>query len=385
MRLSLLGLILVCCAFAQAPNPPAPNPAANVRSPEIHPDGKITFRLYAPKVTEVSMRGEWMPGSDRAALVKDETGVWSVTLTPPKADLYSYSFQVDGVTIIDPRNPAVKLGATSSTTSLVEMPGEAAAFHAIQNVPHGTVHIHHYMSKATGTMRRVHVYTPPGYEGDAKAKYPVLYLLHGSGDTDAEWSYLGRAGIILDNLAVKGKVKPMLIVMPDGHPVKSTDPSARNQNTARFSEDLLGDVIPLVEKTYRVSTSREHRALAGLSMGGMQTLSVGLANLDKFSHLGVFSAGAGGREANASAFETAHAAVLGNAAKTNKQLRLFWIACGKADFLRPSVEALLGSLNQHGIKHTWRESEGGHTWTNWRVYLSEFAPLLFQASAESNN
>ncbi|MBK5293902.1 MAG: hypothetical protein JJE04_19790 [Acidobacteriia bacterium] len=187
----------------------------------------------------------------------------------------------------------------------------------------------------------------------------------------------------MDNLG--GKAKPMLIVMPDGHPLKSSDPAARAQNTARFSEDLTGDVIPLIEKTYRVSASREHRALAGLSMGGMQTLSVGLANLDKFSHLGVFSAGAGGREANASAFETTHAAVLGNAAKTNKQLRVFWIACGKTDSLRASVEALLGSLNKHGIKHTWRESEGGHTWTNWRVYLSEFAPLLFQTPLESNH
>ncbi|MBK5293903.1 MAG: hypothetical protein JJE04_19795 [Acidobacteriia bacterium] len=181
MRLPFLTVIFVTCALAQAPSP-----GSTVRSPEIHADGKVTFRLYAPKATEVSMRGEWMPGTDRAPLVKDESGVWSVTLGPLRADLYGYSLQVDGVTIIDPRNPAVKLGATSSTTSLVDIPGEAAAFHTVRNVPHGTVHIHYYMSKATGSMRRVHVYTPPGYEMDAKAKYPVLYLLHGSGDTDAE-------------------------------------------------------------------------------------------------------------------------------------------------------------------------------------------------------
>jgi len=319
-----------------------------------------------------------MEGPGRLPLAKGDDGVWSLTVGPLPADLYSYSFQADGLQVLDPRNPLVKLGATSSNTSLVDIPGERAAFHAIRDVPHGTVHVHHYASKPAASMRRLHVYTPPGYEKNGQTKYPVLYLLHGSGDTDAEWYYLGRAGIILDNLLAAGKSRPMLIVMTDGHPVK--DPAARPQNTARFSEDLLTEVIPLIERTYRVNTSRDQRALAGLSMGGMQTLTVGLANLDKFSYLGVFSAGAGGRERDASAFERTHAAVLAKPEDTNKKLRLFWIACGKTDFLLPSVEALLESLNKHNIRHTWRPTEGGHTWTNWRFYLAEFLPLLFSAS-----
>lgn len=327
------------------------------------------------------MRGEWMEGAGRLPLVKNEQGVWSLTVGPLPADLYSYSFQVDGLQVVDPRNPLVKMGATASNTSLVDIAGERVAFHAIRDVPHGTVHVHHYMSKPAGYMRRLHVYTPPGYEKNSQ-RHPVLYLLHGSGDTDAEWYYLGRAGIILDNLLAAGKSRPMLIVMTDGHPVKADnrDPASRAHNTARFSEDLLSEVIPLIERTYRVSASREQRALAGLSMGGMQTLAVGLSNLDKFSHLGVFSAGAGGRERDASAFEKTHAAVLSKPEETNKKLRLFWISCGKTDFLMPSVEALLASLNQHNIRHTWRLTEGGHTWTNWRFYLAEFLPLLFGAS-----
>ena len=376
----LLAFLLTACAAALCQ--PAPPTGPTVRSPEIHPDGRVSFRLLAPKATEVTLRGEWMEGAGRLPLAKNDEGVWSITVGPLPADLYSYSFQVDGLQVVDPRNPLIKLGATASNTSLIDIPGERAAFHAIREVPHGTVHVHHYMSRPAASMRRMHVYTPPGYEKITQTKYPVLYLLHGSGDTDAEWYYLGRSGIILDNLLAVGKARPMLIVMTDGHPVKADnrDPGARAQNTARFSEDLLTEVIPLIERTYRVNASREHRALAGLSMGGMQTIAVGLPNLDKFSHLGVFSAGAGGRERDASAFEKTHAAVLAKPEDTNKKLRLFWIACGKNDFLLPSVDALLASLNRHGIRHTWRPTEGGHTWTNWRFYLAEFLPLLFGAS-----
>ena len=351
--------------------------AAAVVSPELHADGRITFRLSAPKATEVTLRGEWMGSGKREALAKDEKGVWSVTVGPIAPDLYSYTFSVDGLTIADPRNPMVKLGARSGPVSLVDMAADLKSRHSFRDVPHGVVHIHHYSSRATGTVRRVHVYTPPGYDLGARTQYPVLYLLHGSGDTDAEWYYLGRAGAILDNqLAARSATKPMIIVMPDGHPSRagSSSPQGGGMANELFGDDLLNDVMPLVERAYRVSPNRSHRALAGLSMGGGQTLTVGLANLDKFSHLGVFSMGA----RDAAAFEQRHASVLGKPEATNKQLKLFWIACGKEDSLIPSVGTLRSTLDKHGIKHIYRESEGGHSWSIWRLYLDEFYPMLFQ-------
>jgi enterochelin esterase family protein len=306
-------------------------------------------------------------------MAKDERGIWTATIGPLPADMYNYTFSVDGLSIADPRNKTVKLGARSGPTSVLEVSGDRSAFLAIRNVPHGTVHIHHYFSKPVNGMRRLHVYTPPGYDPSARTRYPVLYLLHGSGDTDAEWDYLGRSGIILDNLLADGKAKPMVVVMPDGHAAAGGD------NTGKFGEDLLNEVIPLVEHGYRVSAAREQRALAGLSMGGAQTMAVGLPNLDKFSHLGVFSMGVGGRAGGGGeAFEKTHQSVLSKAEETNKKLKLFWIACGKEDFLMPGVVTLRQVLDKNNVKYIYRESEGGHNWYNWRIYLSEFYPMLFK-------
>ena len=350
----------------------------NFISPEVHGDARVTFRLLAPKAAEVTLRGEWMEGQVRAALVKDDQGLWSVTVGPLRPDLYSYSFTVDGLTISDPRNPVLKPGARSYS-SLVDIPGPEVAFHALRPVPHGDLHIHHYSSAALGAVRRIHVYTPPGYASNPKQRYPVLYLLHGSGDTDAEWSSVGRAGWILDNLIAGGKAQPMLIVMPNGHATdaRDRDPAARGQNTAKFEAELTGDIIPLVEKTYRVEARRERRALVGLSMGGMQSLNIGLAHLNLFSHIGVFSAGIGGRLGTVQDFENKFQAVLSKPEATNKQLALFWIGCGKTDFLFQSVQELIGTLKKNGVRHVYHESEGGHVWWNWRMYLAELAPLLF--------
>jgi enterochelin esterase family protein len=342
-----------------------------VKSPEIQPDRRVTFRLYAPATRAVTLRGEWMTDNKPVALVKADDGVWSFTTEPLRPDLYNYRFNVDGLNVADPQNALVKTGRNVAASSLLDIPGPEAAFHALRPVPHGTVHIEWYMSKAVDSIRRMHVYTPPGYEAGA-ARYPVLYLLHGAGDDDVGWTEVGRANLILDNLLADGRTKPMIVVMPDGHAVN--DPAMRAHNTEKFEADLIGDIIPLVERKYRAAPGRDNRALAGLSMGGMQTLEIGLRNVDKFAALGVFSAGV----ANAAAFQKRHADVLADPAKLNRHLKLFWIGIGKSDFLYKSNQTLLTELDTRNIRHVYRESEGGHVWYNWRLYLSEFAPQLFR-------
>lgn len=362
---SLALFLFPALLAAQTAQPPA------FRSPEVHPDGRVTFRLHAPKAGSVAVRAEWMPGNQNLTLTKDGEGLWSGTSEAASPDLYWYHFVVDGVKTVDPRNPLLKTGARS-TDSAVDIPGEAAAFHALQNVPHGTVHVEYYPSAATGGLRRLHVYTPPGYE-QGRGRLPVLYLLHGSGDTDREWTSYGRAGLIADNLMAQGKLKPLVIVMTDGHPADPNDQALRTRNTELFVKDLIESVIPFAEKRYRIDARRERRALAGLSMGGGQTLAAGLKNLDKFSALGVFSMGIRDDQ-----FETEHKAVLDAPAATNAKLRLFWIGCGKDDFLWQNAVRLHETMDKKGIRHTWRATEGAHTWPVWRKYLHEVLPQLFQ-------
>ena len=361
MRSSRLCLVLISLFAAVA-----------LAQPQQLPDGKVVFKLKAPKATEVTIRGDWMEGGKGLPLVNNGQGEWSITIDAMQPDLWSYNFFVDGVKTIDPANVMTKGGARY-LDSAVDVKGPAAEFQALRDVPHGTVTAHWYMSKATSTVRRIHVYTPPGYNPAARTKYPVLYLLHGSGDSDREWSAWGRANWILDNLLAEGKAKPMIVVMPDGHPVTGTDPAVRAKASQVFMDDLIGSVMPLAESAYKIDARRQSRALAGLSMGGGQTLYVGLRNLDKFSHLGVFSMGVRG-----AGFEKEHAAVFADPAKTNKQLKVFQVMCGTTDFLYKSALALHQTLDKAGIKHTWIESSGGHIWPNWRRYLRDFAPLLFQ-------
>jgi len=369
-QLGPVTLLLCAAAYAQPQQPP-PTPNSTLKSPEVNPNKSVTFRIYAPEAKVVQMRGDWMTDPPVQKLTREDNGVWTVTAGPLRPDLYTYFFLVDGVQVLDPKNNLVKTGLSSSSESMVDIPGDESAFHALRPVPHGSLHVEWYMSKATDGMRRLHVYTPPGYDSGS-SRYPVLYLLHGGGDTDAGWTEVGRANFILDNLLAEKKAKPMIIVMPDGHPIK--DPAQRSRSLEVFSKDLIGDVLPLIEKKYRTAPGRENRALAGLSMGGMQTLEVGLSNVDKFSYLGVFSAGV----RDPAEFEKAHGDVLSDAKKTNQDLRLFWVAIGKTDFLYKNNQTLLASLDAHNVRHVYRESDGGHVWWNWRIYLSEFAPQLFR-------
>ncbi len=383
---ALLTLALVTSPRAEAqPARRQPTPNDLLKSTEVSADHKVTFRIYAPKASEVSVSGDFGAGGK---LTKDEKGVWSITVGPFTPDFYSYTFSVDGVRTIDPKSAMIKQGI-GSLESMFLLPGAEADFEATKDVPHGEVHIAWYRSGTLDASRSMHVYTPPDYEVGSE-QYPVLYLLHGGGDEDSGWSTIGRAGFILDNLVAEKKAVPMIVVMPNGsmprpanlprfEPGTTPTPEARAaMETARnrFTDELLKDVVPYVEKHYRVKTGQENRALAGLSMGGGQTLQVATTHPDEFAYVGVWSAGIGGR--NAESFETRNESFLKNADHVNKVVKLFSISVGDKDFTLNGSKSLAESLEKHGIKHELHVSGGGHTWINWRHYLSEFAPKLFR-------
>jgi enterochelin esterase-like enzyme len=347
----------------------APPPIASC---EVKQDRTVTFRMRAPEATDVKVGGDFIQGPQQ--MTKDDEGIWSVTLGPLNPAIYSYTFRVNGVAVVDPVNPMIKLGERSSE-SMFEIPGEKPAPYDMENVPHGTVHVSYYESKSLEAPRRIDVYTPPGYES-GKGTYPVLYLLHGSGDTEAGWTTIGRANLILDNLIAAGKAKPMIVVMPYGRvrPDVYLAPFATaNTQPDAFSNDLLNDVIPMVEKMYRISGKPDQRAIAGLSMGGGQALQIGLHHLDQFHSIGAFSAAL-----RAQNVEEQYKDVLGDAAGTNKKLKVFYIACGKADALFAPAQAFDETLTKHEIHHTFAPSEEGHVWRNWRNYLADFTPQLFR-------
>jgi enterochelin esterase family protein len=341
-------------------------------SPEIAADRRVTFRLQAPKATEVSVSGEFMSGSK--ALQKNADGLWSVTVGPIDPEIYYYNFTVDGVRTLDPGNPGVKSGSTASTIqSVLEVPGDRPAFYDGQDVPHGEIRTHWYQSKSLNSLRRLTVYVPPGYDRDAAARLPVLYLFHGANADETAWTRLGRVNLILDNLLAAGKMKPFLVVMPFGYGALPGTPGSQN-NTALFSRDLIEDVIPFVQAQYRTRPDRDHRAIVGLSMGGGQSLTIGLNHLDLFSYVGGFSAALN----NAGDYGKTFAG-LADPAAANRQLHLLWIGCGSEDSLFPAAKKFSAYLTEHDIKHTFRESGGAHTWINWRHYLNEVGPLLFRA------
>lgn len=353
-----------------------------VVSPEVAADGKVTFRILAPEAGRVRLSASDIPGVGQGAeMVKGTNGVWEVTLGPIRGGAYRYNFNVDGVPVIDPRNPATS-ESNNNTWSLVYVPGEE--FMDTREVPRGAVAEVTYYSTSLKRFRRLHVYTPPGYESGA-GKFPVFYLLHGAGDSDDSWSSVGRAGFILDNLIAEKKAKPMLVVMPAGHAGPFRMGGGRPA-VDEFARDFLNDIMPLIEKTYRVETDRNSRALAGLSMGGGQTLNIGIPNLDKFGYLGVFSSGIfgitggnrfGGNGPAGQSFEEQHQAKLDNP-ELKKGLKLFWFSTGKDDFLVETSRATVAMFKKHGFNVVYKESEGGHTWINWRDYLHQFAPQLFQ-------
>lgn len=358
---------------------------SNWKSVEVADDRTVKFRISAPNASEVIASGDF---GAAVRLTKDDSGIWSGTTPPLSSDFYSYNFSVDGVRTLDPRNVTIKPGI-NSLENIFEVPGDANAYQADRAVPHGDIRAVWFDSKAHGKQRRMHVYTPPGYEG-GKDKYPVFYLLHGGGDEDAGWSTIGRAGFILDNLIADGKAVPMLVVMPDGtmnippeirRPARGEEPSpefraAQAATQAKFVADLTGDIIPYVESHFRVNPGRENRALAGLSMGGGQTLSTLVSHPDAFAYVGIWSAGL--FRDKPEEWATAHKDFLSAADKVNKDVKLLTITIGDKDFLLEGSKALEEVFKKYGINYEGELTSGGHTWTNWRRYLNSFAARLFR-------
>jgi enterochelin esterase family protein len=319
-----------------------------------------------------------------ADMEKGDDDIWETSVGPIPAGAYRYSFNVDGVSVIDPTNSATSESNTN-TWSLAYVPGSDIC--DATKVPHGAVSQVTYYSQTLDRFRRFHVYTPPGYE-KGEGQYPVLYLLHGAFDCDASWSTVGRAGFILDNLIAAGKARPMIVVMPAGHtaPFRFGPPAPGGRSfehqLAEFGEDFSQDLRPYVETNYRVLNDRAHRAIAGLSMGGVQTLNVAFADLNEFAYIGVFSsgifgiAGGFGGAPPSTEWEDSHKAILDDA-DLRSGLKLVWFATGKDDFLARTSQATVDMLKSHGFEVEYRETEGGHTWINWRDYLHQFAPLLF--------
>lgn len=360
-------LVFLIATLLSAQTPP-PTPPAPVISPEVSADRRVTFRLRAANAQKVEVALE---GRGRMPMTRGEDGIWTLTTDSLPADIYGYSFAIDGTNFIDPNNGQLKTNALSPTSAVL-VPGEKPMPWEHTSVPHGAVHHHFYESKIVGDKRDFFVYTPPGY--DASKRYPLLVLLHGFSDYADGWTTVGKANLIFDNLIAEGKAKPMVVVMPLGYGVpvevirqRTANPGLFRKNAPLFAEALLGEVLPAVEKSYRLAPERSKRAITGLSMGGAEALLVGLNHLDKFAYVGAFSAGGAGN----------------NPAETypklssddNKRMKL-WMACGTEDRLIDANRKLVEWLKSKDVQHTWVETPGAHTWLVWRRYLSDFAGQL---------
>ena len=339
--------------------------------PEVQADNRVTFRLYANQAENVTVRGQWGKTPIEMVRPDGENAAWTVTTDPIPAGVWEYRFLVDGMSIIDPFNPSIK-PQREPNTSILHVPGSPLNPWDFKSVPHGTVHNHSYFCKSLGRRRDMVVYTPPGYETDKEKVYPLLVLQHGSGDNQQTWVAHGKAHWILDSLLAEQQAVPMIVLMIDGHPqgqVQRDDSGAVDKSLVAFGKELFEDAIPLLEAKYRVETKPERRAIAGLSMGGWQSINVGLQNLDRFAWIGSFSGAA-----DVATLGT----TLNDPKTTNEQAKLIWIACGKEDFLLDRNLTLVDAFKSHGVKHQWSSIEGDHSWPVWRTYLNDFLPLLFR-------
>lgn len=397
-------------AAPQSPQQPAPapiaqNPAAPggrggrggpaVVSPQIEADRRVTFRVLAPNATTVTVGGDingsLAPDPDApppqappsgppagrggappaVTMIKGENGIWSgTTVRPVRPGAWRYTFNVDGVTVVDSRNVSVTT-SQSQVQSLLVVPGD---FSETRDVPHGTVGAVRYVAKSLNNARReMYVYTPPGYEKGAN-RYPVLYLIHGGGDTALSWSTVGRANNILDNLLADKKAVPMIVVMPSGWTPSGGQVMTSDATKDPFNDELMKDIIPFVDANYRTMSNPDHRALSGLSMGGIQTLNIGLHNLGTFRYVAVMSSGWTTEQDREFFYKTEAARI----PKYNAALKLFWWGWGETDIARANGLAVIEKFKSQGVRIETRESPGGHTWDNWRLYLFEVAPKLFR-------
>lgn len=360
----LTSLLAVVTAVAQ--------PAPGIVSPEVHADRRVTFRVAAPKAVDVQLRTDWQRAN--LPLTKSDDGTWTITVGPLAPSTYIYSFVIDGIAMADPVNPRMKLRMRTSG-SLVEVPAPAPGLEEARDVPHGAIEMNwHKSSVLDGETRSIWVYTPPGYAAQTAGRFPVLYLLHGNNDRPAGWVDVGNLHFIADNLIAEKKMIPMVVVMPLGHVLPYGVPAQPPRtNTAVFEEYLLRDVIPFIEGKYRLAESRNHRAIAGMSMGAEQSLHVFFRHLDRFSSVGAFSPN-GFRP-----LETRAAEVLGDPKVTNTKIDVLWLGCGRQDAGHFSgSQKITDALTAHGIRHIWHPTEGAHNYALWRQHLLEFLPRLFQ-------
>ena len=376
MGLFFLTLLLSPGSFGQFMQGP------RIVSPEIHSDNTVTFRIRAPLASEVRISGEWMPGFGASEpLAPSDSGLWSITVGPLMPEFYGYVFIVDSVQVLDPLNGLIKRDGVRNASVLL-VPGEKSDLYEMKDIPHGTLSKVWYPSPTLNLTRRMYVYTPPGYENSTD-HYPVFYLLHGGGGDEDAWTTLGRVPQILDNLIAQGKARSMIIVMPNGNAYQAAGPGDApvipretaqtpvdyTQYVGKFEESLVKDIIPYIESHYRVMATKENRAIAGLSMGGGHTIRATNSHPELFGYIGVFSSGT--REPD-EAFEQQIDAL------KESGINLYWIGCGADDFVYASAKTLREVLDKHDFEYTYYESSGGHTWANWRIYLSELAPLLFR-------
>jgi len=360
-------------------------------SPEVHPDRTVTFRIRFPQATTVTLTGDWLatlatPTGGTMPMTKDAEGIWSVTSEPLEPTVHLYFFTVDGQAIADPINPRMKLRVRTSA-SLVEVPGSPVPPWQVRDIPHGSMDWNLHHSAAYNDTHEFLVYLPPGYF-QSTARYPVLYLVHGAGDTAMGWGTAGAANLILDSLIAEKKAVPMIVVMPfngsnnpgtAGGGGRGAGPStgsgpAGAPAVSPFEEYMLKDLIPYVDAKYRVAPGRDNRAMAGLSAGGAATYNIGLKHLELFSAFGLFSAAGGG----GADFATRYPQLAANAKDTNAKIHVLWIGCGTEDPLDAGAKTLDAELTRLQIVHTYMDRAGGHVWPVWRWTLSEFAPRLFQ-------
>lgn len=355
------------------PGVPACTNVSGADYPRVLPGGRVVLRVAAPDAREVQFKLD-----KPYAAARDASGVWTATTDPQVPGFHYYWLVIDNVPVNDPSSET--FFGYGRETSGIEVPEAGADYSAPRDVPHGDVRERWYQAKTTGEWRRVFVYTPPGYDADPSRRYPVLYLQHGRGENERGWSRQGRVGFILDNLIADGKAKPMLIVMEHGYAHTAGEPADWDfsRDLAVFATVMINDLVPMVDRTYRTIPDREHRALAGLSMGGSQALQIGLSHLDAFAYIGAFSAG--GLDGGPDELRKMHGGVMADDAAFNRRVHLLWLGVGTAEppGFGAGVKLLHENLAKAGINSTYYESPGtAHEWLTWRRCLHEFAPLLF--------
>ena len=371
-----------------------------VRSPQVNTDHTVTFRLRAPQAAAVDLVGEVLQGKGPQSMTKGSDGLWTITIGPLPPEIWIYNFRIEGVDLPDPANISTmpRAAGTGAISSFVEVPGDGPAFYDSRPVPHGEVRMVLYRSKAMAVDRYLWVYTPPNYD-KSTTKYPVYYLLHGNGETQTGWVMNGRANIIVDNLIADGKAQPMVVVMPHGHamqsasvgPLATATPTAADfRDFTLFTKDLLEQIIPTVEKTYRVLTDADHRAIGGLSMGAMQSVSIGLSHPELFHYVLAYSGGFGSLGLAPSGSPVEEQApwkqLLTNSAETKKWLHLLFLGSGQQEtgMLVPG-QRLVQLFKENGINAQWADHPGGHVFSVWRNHLNESVPLLFQRNRSTSS